>query len=254
MAAIHSVGMPIKGILVFYKYLLHNARNYNGVHNLMETPGCILPYLRLLTKTLCIPLSKRTILTCVADIDVNVKLVIYYLHNLYEQNFLTLSLCEVIMLTTDEQQSSASTDEPLLYTIDQVATRTELTKRTLRYYEEVGLLPPTERTEGNYRRYSEADVQRLQRIKNLRNLLGFTLSEIRTLLEAEDERGLIKIAYRQETDEPTKIAHLDHADELIRGQLQLIEQKLAGLEQMRRLLVEKLERHEQARQALSHSE
>ncbi len=154
------------------------------------------------------------------------------------------------MVTADEQQGLASTDEPLLYTIDQVATRTELTKRTLRYYEEVGLLPPTERTEGNYRRYSEADVQHLERIKNLRNLLGFTLSEIRILLEAEDERGFIKIAYRQETDEPTKIAHLDRADELIRGQLQLIEQKLAGLEQMRRLLVEKIAHHEQMRQEL----
>ena len=150
----------------------------------------------------------------------------------------------------DEQQGFASTDEPLLYTIDQVATRTELTKRTLRYYEEVGLLPPTERTEGNYRRYSEADVQRLKRIKDLRNLLGFTLSEIRILLEAEDERESLKLAYRQETDEPTKIAHLDHADELIRGQLHLIEQKLAGLEQMRQLLVAKLEQHEQVRQEL----
>lgn len=158
------------------------------------------------------------------------------------------------MVTADEQQGLAFTDEPLLYTIDQVATRTELTKRTLRYYEEVGLLPPTERTEGNYRRYSEADVQRLERIKNLRNLLGFTLSEIRTLLQAEDEREFIKIAYRHETDGPTKIVHLDHADELIRGQLQLIEHKLAGLEQMRRHLVEKLERHEQMRQELRHQE
>src|SRR5690348_11034464 len=158
------------------------------------------------------------------------------------------------MVTADEQQRFASTDEPLLYTIDQVATRTELTKRTLRYYEEVGLLPPTERTEGNYRRYSEADVQRLKRIKDLRNLLGFTLSEIRTLLEAEDERESIKLAYRQETDEPTKIAHLDHADELIRGQLQLIEHKVDGLEQMRRNLIEKLERHQQMRQELRHQE
>ena len=158
------------------------------------------------------------------------------------------------MVTADEQQGLVLTDESLLYTIDQVATRTGLTKRTLRYYEEVGLLPPTERTEGNYRRYSEADVQRLERIKNLRNLLGFTLSEIRTLLNAEDEREIIKIAYRHETDEPTKIAHLDRSDELIRGQLQLIEQKLAGLEQMRRSLVEKLERHQQVRQELQHQE
>jgi len=46
----------------------------------------------------------------------------------------------------------ADTDEQSLYTIEQVATRTGFTKRTLRYYEEVGLLLPTGRTEGNYRR------------------------------------------------------------------------------------------------------
>src|SRR5947207_2577168 len=77
------------------------------------------------------------------------------------------------------------------YSIDQVATRTGMTKRTLRYYEEVGLLAPTGRTEGNYRRYSEVDVQHLKRVKELRELLGFSLSEIREILDAEDERGQI---------------------------------------------------------------
>jgi DNA-binding transcriptional MerR regulator len=154
------------------------------------------------------------------------------------------------MVATDEQQSFATSDESLLYSIEQVATRTGLTKRTLRYYEEVGILPPTGRTEGNYRRYSEADVQRLERIKKLRDLLGFTLTEIRTLLEAEDERGLIKVAYRQETDAHTKAAQLDRADELLRGQLQLIEQKLNGLEQMRHTLLTRLKHHEHVRKEL----
>ncbi len=56
------------------------------------------------------------------------------------------------MVPTDEQQPLIPPDEPLIYSIEQVASRTGLTKRTLRYYEEVGLLPPTGRTEGNYRR------------------------------------------------------------------------------------------------------
>src|SRR6059058_707764 len=103
------------------------------------------------------------------------------------------------------------TGEQSLFTIEQVATRTGFTKRTLRYYEEVGLLPPAGRTEGNYRRYSEADIQRIERIKELRNLLGFSLSDIRQLLQAEEERGLIKMAYRQETDADGKIAQLNRA-------------------------------------------
>lgn len=136
------------------------------------------------------------------------------------------------------------------FTIEQVAAQTGLTKRTLRYYEEVGLLPPAGRTEGNYRRYTQEDIQRLERIKNLRNLLGFSLADIREMLGAEDERLQIKEAYRQETEAASKVVQLDHSDELLRRQLELIEQKIAGLEQMRAALLEKLEHHEQKRQSL----
>src|SRR5690242_16692103 len=115
----------------------------------------------------------------------------------------------------EDQQELQNIEEIPTYTIEQVATSTGLTKRTLRYYEEVGLLPPTGRTEGNYRRYSEEDIERIKRIKELRDLLGFSLADIRQLLQAEEERGLIKLAYRQETDVDGKIAQLDRADEVI---------------------------------------
>lgn len=154
------------------------------------------------------------------------------------------------MVAADEQYSSISIDARSLFTIEQVAARTGLTKRTLRYYEEVGLLPPTDRTEGNYRRYCEADIQRLERIKELRDLLGFSLADIRELLLAEDERGQIKVAYQHETETGAKIAQLDRANELIRSQLHLIEQKLTGLEQMRTGLLAKLERHHRTREEL----
>ena len=154
------------------------------------------------------------------------------------------------MVTADEQiQGLTETEEPL-YSIEQVATRTGLTKRTLRYYEEMGILPPTDRTEGNYRRYSENDIQRLERIKELRNLLGFSLTDIRKLLEAEDERGQIKIAYLHETEATAKLAQLDRSDELIRGQLALVEEKLVGLQQMHASLQAKLAKHAQTRSQL----
>jgi DNA-binding transcriptional MerR regulator len=155
------------------------------------------------------------------------------------------------MVNLPETQGSLPQDESRpCYNIEQVATRTGLTKRTLRYYEEVGLLPPTDRTEGNYRRYSEADVQRIERIKELRDLLGFSLTDIRTLMSAEDERTQIKEAYRHETEAQAKIAQLDRADELIHQQLDLIEQKLTGLEQMRSSLQARLEAHERTREKL----
>jgi len=156
------------------------------------------------------------------------------------------------MINSDEQISIPDLNSSNLFTIEQVSARTGLTKRTLRYYEEVGLLPPTGRTEGNYRRYSEEDIQRLERIKKLRDLLGFSLADIRKLLDAEDERGQIKVAYQHETETTAKIAQLDRADELIRSQLHLIEQKMEGLEQMRTGLLSKLERHQYSREELLH--
>src|SRR5256714_13488311 len=151
------------------------------------------------------------------------------------------------MMVTEDTLTSK---EQNFYTIEQVASRTGFTKRTLRYYEEVGLLPPTDRTEGNYRRYTEADVKRLDKIKKLRDLLGFSLADIREIMEAEDERGQIKVAYKNETEVVAKIGQLDRADELIRRQLHLIEQKMIGLEEMRTALQAKIERHKHIREQL----
>ncbi len=154
------------------------------------------------------------------------------------------------MIAANDEFLSPKIDEPRLFTIEQVSAQTGLTKRTLRYYEEVGLLPPTDRTEGNYRRYTEADVKRLDKIKKLRDLLGFSLADIREIMEAEDERGQIKVAYKNETEAAAKIGQLDRADELIRRQLHLIEQKMIGLEEMRIALQTKIERHKHIREEL----
>lgn len=152
------------------------------------------------------------------------------------------------MLATNEQGFTA--DAACSYSIEQVAAMTGLTKRTLRYYEEVGLLPPTDRTGGNYRRYSAEDVRRIERIKNLRDLLGFSLADIREMLETDDERGLLREAYRHESEAAAKIAQLDRGDELLRRQLQLIDQRIEGLEQMRHSLLQKIEHHRQVRRDL----
>ncbi len=151
------------------------------------------------------------------------------------------------MVATDEQPPTAVQADSMFYTIEQVATRTGLTKRALRYYEEIGLLRPTDRTEGNYRRYANDDIERLIRIKELRDLLGFSLNDIRSLLKAEDERGQIKAAYQQLTEADDKIVQLDRANELIQTQLELIEKKLHGLEQMRDVLMARLQSHERLR-------
>ncbi|MBE9137296.1 MerR family transcriptional regulator [Nodosilinea sp. LEGE 07088] len=69
-----------------------------------------------------------------------------------------------------------------LLQIGELAKQTGLSIRTLRYYDEIGLLVPSYRTEAEYRLYSEADIARLQQILSLRQL-GFALKEIRECLE-----------------------------------------------------------------------
>jgi MerR family copper efflux transcriptional regulator len=64
-----------------------------------------------------------------------------------------------------------------------VAERTELSIRTLRHYEEVGLVTPSARTTGGFRLYTEHDVDRLHTIRGMKPL-GFTLDEMRELLDS----------------------------------------------------------------------
>jgi DNA-binding transcriptional MerR regulator len=149
---------------------------------------------------------------------------------------------------TNEQQSGDGVNDGASYQrIEQVAARTGLTKRTLRYYEEIGLLPPPTRTEGGYRLYSEADVQQLERIKRLKDLLGFSLAEIRELADAEVQREHVRVAWRQEKDPRARLAWLDRSEELTRRQLRLVEEKLAGLREMQTNLNARLTRIENLR-------
>ncbi|MEV5813353.1 MerR family transcriptional regulator [Streptomyces mutabilis] len=69
--------------------------------------------------------------------------------------------------------------------IGEVATRTELSLRTIRHYEEAGLVIPSARSQGGFRLYTETDVARLMVIRRMKPL-GFTLDQMRDLLDATD--------------------------------------------------------------------
>lgn len=131
--------------------------------------------------------------------------------------------------------------------IDEIAARTGLTKRTLRYYEEIGLLDAPTRTEGGYRLYTTSDVQRLERIKRLKNLLGFSLAEIRELVRADEEREQVRAAWRRETQPQMRLFHLDEAEALVRRQLRVVEEKIAGLEEMHHTLRDQLAKFDHLR-------
>ena len=75
-----------------------------------------------------------------------------------------------------------------LMRIQEAAAEVGLTPRSVRYYEEMGLLRPAARSDGDYRLYDETDVERLGFIKGLRDDAGFSLAEIAQLLEDEAAR------------------------------------------------------------------
>ena len=68
-----------------------------------------------------------------------------------------------------------------LMQIGEVAERTGLSLRTIRYYEEVGIVEPSARSQGGFRLYTEADVARLRVVKRMKPL-EFTLEQTRELL------------------------------------------------------------------------
>lgn len=72
--------------------------------------------------------------------------------------------------------------------IGDLAERTGTNSPTIRYYEEVGLLPRPDRQEGNQRRYSEDDVRRLTFIRRCRDF-GFSIEQVRTLVALVQDRS-----------------------------------------------------------------
>jgi len=80
--------------------------------------------------------------------------------------------------------------------IGEAAKTCGVTTRTLRYWQEIGLLTPGGHREGGERLYTGAEVERAARIKELQGLLGFSLSEIRQVLEIEDNLDRLRSAYR----------------------------------------------------------
>ena len=130
-------------------------------------------------------------------------------------------------------------DEPYLQ-IGEVAERTGVTQRTLRFYEEKGLLKPPTRMEGGFRLYSEMDIQRLEQIKRLKRLLGFPLAEIKEMVDAEEVKLQLRADYRPEAAPSQKKAQLLKAIEVTERQYDLIRQKVSDLAEMQSKLEERL--------------
>ena len=73
-----------------------------------------------------------------------------------------------------------------------------VSERALRYYQQIGLIVPASRTPGGLRRYSESDLARVERIVELKTLLGLNLDEIALVLRNEDRIAQIRLTYHDE--------------------------------------------------------
>ncbi|HXH21813.1 MAG TPA: MerR family transcriptional regulator [Dehalococcoidia bacterium] len=140
------------------------------------------------------------------------------------------------------EQKERPRNEPYLQ-IGEVADRTGVTQRTLRFYEERGLLKPPSRMEGGFRLYSEEDVGRVEQIKRLQSLLGLTLAEIKEMVEAEETKTELRATYRPDLDAEARIARLVKAIEVTERQSQIIGAKVNALIEMKADLEAKLQRY-----------
>jgi DNA-binding transcriptional MerR regulator len=114
--------------------------------------------------------------------------------------------------------------------IGDLAARVGTTPRTIRYYEELGLLRTKARREaGQHRLYTEDDVERLRELLRLRDLLGVSLEELRELIEAEDARAALRQEFQRVEDPGRRREILDEAIGYLDRQLVLVRRRQAEL-------------------------
>jgi MerR family transcriptional regulator, repressor of the yfmOP operon len=123
--------------------------------------------------------------------------------------------------------------------IGDVARLVGTTPRTIRYYEERGLLAQAPgRPSGRHRTYTQAEVERLREVMRLRDLLGVSLEELKTLLAAEEARAEVRAQLRRENVAPERRrelllearGHIARQLELVRrraGELHKLEEELS---------------------------
>jgi len=113
--------------------------------------------------------------------------------------------------------------------IEAVAVRTGLTKRAIRYYEELGLVSAVSRSESGQRLYNADDIRRLTRIRELKEGIGLSLGEIQALLDADMVRDRLRERYRATDDIGERLAALRESVAAVSSQLQVITRKRAAL-------------------------
>jgi len=137
----------------------------------------------------------------------------------------------------------------LLYKIDDVAKECGLTKRSIRYYEEIGLISPPERSEGGFRLYSDLHIERLKKIMNVRDVLGFSLQEVQEYMAISEAYEEFRLHYRENKEkmnEDERKEKLLGAEVILAQQLKMIDEKLKKMNDIRDEMNEMYQRVQKA--------
>jgi DNA-binding transcriptional MerR regulator len=124
--------------------------------------------------------------------------------------------------------------------IGDVARLAGTTPRTIRYYEELSLLPEaTTRPAGQHRLYSDSEVERLREVMRLKQLLGVSLEELKTLLTAEEARAAVRAELRRDdVDRARRRELLNESLGHLTRQLELVEHRMSELTKLREELAQ----------------
>ena len=133
--------------------------------------------------------------------------------------------------------------------IGAVAKLAGTTPRTIRYYEEIGLLPAAGgREPGAHRTYAEADVERLTELLRLKDLLGLSLEELKELVEAEGVRAELRREWQSGVEDPVRRRQILEQSLTYTGrQLDLVRRRR---DEIAKLEGELLDRRKRARELL----
>ena len=126
--------------------------------------------------------------------------------------------------------------------IGEVAERVGVTPRTIRYYEEIGLLPGGSRSKGTHRLYDDNDVERLAELTRLRDLLNLSLDELKELVEAEEMRAVLRRRLHETDSDEERVEIIETALPYIDRQLDLVRRQKSELEKLESELLEKRKR------------
>jgi DNA-binding transcriptional MerR regulator len=126
---------------------------------------------------------------------------------------------------------NATSGTGVLLGIGAASARAGVTERALRYYQELGLLTPAQCTTGGMRRYSEQDLARVQRIRQLQTLLGLDLDEVAAVLRSEDRLAEIKRTWCDDgTSDTERLAMARESLRLLRDLRATVEAKQRAID------------------------